>query len=153
MSVHQRRFIDSIYYIGELTTSDKGSKVQGCVVLIATNNLMNAYIVTTKPAILINIRKLHQPALTELRRSQHQIIYQTKKMIWWTHVETTDMAARLICKSYEQEWFLSGNSSHLTNYIQLFAGSFWPLSVSQFILLLSLNFFFTKLSFLASSVI
>ena len=42
MSALQRRFIDSIYYIGELTTSDKGSKVQGCVVLIATNNSMNA---------------------------------------------------------------------------------------------------------------
>ena len=111
MSVHHRRFIDSIYYTGELTTSDKGSKVQGCVVLIATNNSMNANIVSTEPAILINIRKLHQPALTELRRSQHQIIYQTKMMIWWTHMETTDMAARVICKSYEQEWFLSGNSS------------------------------------------
>ena len=91
----------SIYYTGELTTSYKWSKVWGCVVLIANKNSLNAYIVTTKPMILINIRKLHQQALTELRQGQHQSIYKTKKMIWWTHVETTDMATTLICKSQE----------------------------------------------------
>ena len=138
MSALQRGFSDSIYCIGELTTSDKGSKVRGCVVLIANNNSLSANIVTTEPTILINIRKLHQPALTELRQCQHQIIYQTKKMNWWTHVETTGIAIRLICKSQEQKWCLSGNSSQ-PSYL-LYSVICWEFLTTQCFTIHFINF-------------
>ena len=100
----------------KLMTSDRSSKVWGCLVQAANNNLLNAYRTTTKPMILIYNRHLHQPALTGLRPRQHQIINQTKTLIWWTQ---TEMETRLIDQSQEPQLDLYRREETISLYLQL----------------------------------